>query len=147
MQSWKQHIQEIELWQQAVDKPIIFTEIGYSSYNGTTMHPEKPVRDETLDLQEQTMAYEAAMTSLHGKPWLRGLFWHFWDPRPEQGGLTDPGRVPQNKPAERIVDHWYHQTWSDSSARGSLDFPDLAVSGLICSGLDRLPDVRHYDSE
>jgi hypothetical protein len=111
LESWRTIIPRIESWQRKIDRPVILTEIGYSSYNGTTMHPWKAVTDEGLDLDEQVIAYQAAFQSFFGKPWLRGMFWHYWGTRSSSGGMNDRGVVPQNKPAEQVVQHWYGLNW------------------------------------
>jgi len=126
LERWKIHIYEMETWQATVGMPIILTEIGYSSYDGTTMHPEKGVTDEPVDLQEQAMGYHAAMASLFGRSWLRGIFWHYWDPRASWGGPTDRNFTPQNKPAEKIVGYWYHLDWDSPEMGAVSNYPSLS---------------------
>jgi hypothetical protein len=115
LESWRSIIPQIESWQRSINKPIILTEIGYSSYQGTTMHPWKGVTDEALDLDIQVIAYRAAFISFYGKPWLHGMFWHYWDPRSSWGGMNDRSMVPQNKPTEQVVQDWYGLNWNNGS--------------------------------
>jgi ligand-binding sensor domain-containing protein len=91
------------------DKPILITEIGYRSANGTIRTPWD-WDDLPLDLQEQANAYQAALAVLWDQPWLAGIYWWNWDVNPQKGGLEDKDYTPYGKPAERVLRAYYGGT-------------------------------------
>jgi hypothetical protein len=87
-------------------KPILITEIGYRSADGTIRTPWD-WEDLPLDLEEQADAYEAALAALWNQPWLAGIYWWNWDVNPQKGGLEDNGYSPHGKPAEDVLRTYY----------------------------------------
>lgn len=104
---WNNYIPDIESWIPTVGKQVIFTEIGFPSYDGGTMYPSKKWEGEPVDLQEQADAYEATLEALSGRQWVMGYYWWYWDWRPDAGGQNDASWLLQNKPAEKILSAWY----------------------------------------
>jgi len=105
--SWVIYAKEIETWHSTVDKPIIFTEIGYRSGNGTNMAPGNYWVELSVDLQEQVDCYEAAFQTLWNESWFYGFYWWNWETDPNAGGSDDTGYTPQNKPVQDVVTRWY----------------------------------------
>jgi hypothetical protein len=105
--AWTHHADEIETWLSTVNKPVIFTEIGYRSGDGTNMAPSNYWTDMTVDLQEQRDCYEAAFQTLWNRSWFYGFYWWTWIHDPEKGGPNDSYHTPQNKPAQDVVTQWY----------------------------------------
>jgi hypothetical protein len=91
------------------DKPILLTEIGYRSADGTTRAPWEWQSKPAVDLQEQADAYQAALEVLWGQPWLAGIYWWNWDTNPNKGGEADTDFTPHNKPAEEVLKAYYIQ--------------------------------------
>ena len=89
------------------NRPIILTEIGYRSVDGANRRPWEWQSGGTIDLQEQADCYRAALETLWGKPWLRGIYWWYWSTNPDQGGPEDVDFTPHNKPAERVLRSYY----------------------------------------
>jgi hypothetical protein len=89
------------------NRPIIFTEIGYRSVDGANQRPWEWQTSGTIDLQEQADCYRAALETLWGKPWLKGIYWWYWSTDPDQGGPEDMDFTPHNKPAERVLRSYY----------------------------------------
>jgi len=87
-------------------KPIVFTEIGYTSQNGTNTEPWTNV-SQTVDLQEQADCYQAALEVFKDKSWFNGWFWWDWETNPNAGGLADTNYTPQNKPCQNILYQYY----------------------------------------
>jgi hypothetical protein len=104
---WTNHADEIEEWLSTVNKPVIFTEIGYRSGDGTSNAPANYWTDMTVDLQEQRDCYEAAFQALWNRSWFYGFYWWTWTHKPAEGGATDSGHSPQNKPAQDVITYWY----------------------------------------
>jgi len=96
---WRFWIQRLRTWQAGIGKEIVFTEIGYTSQDGTNMRPFDFDISDRIDLQEQADAYRAALITLQGQSWVRGIFWWMWDPG-RTGGPNDRGYTPYGKPAQ-----------------------------------------------
>ncbi|UCC57649.1 MAG: hypothetical protein JSW14_04505 [Candidatus Bathyarchaeum sp.] len=105
--AWINHADGIEAWLSTVNKPVIFTEIGYRSSDGTNLAPSNWWSKMPIDLQEQRECYEAAFQTLWNRSWFYGFYWWTWIHIPERGGLDDYSHTPQNKPAQDVVTHWY----------------------------------------
>ncbi len=106
-QTWEWDASIIEAWQSIVNKPIIFTEIGYRSGNGSNMAPWDYWTQMDVDLQEQVDCYEAAFQTLWKKSWFYGFYWWNWETNPDAGGPYDSSFTPQNKPVENLITSWY----------------------------------------
>jgi hypothetical protein len=95
-------VDEIKSWQATIDKPVIFTEIGYQSADCAAAAPwAAPSTTPNCGLQAR--CYAAAFDVFGDEPWFQGVFWWAWDPWSDAGGCCDPGFTPQNKPAESVV--------------------------------------------
>ncbi|MCW3987892.1 MAG: hypothetical protein NWE87_06205 [Candidatus Bathyarchaeota archaeon] len=105
--SWTIYANEIEAWQLGVGKPVIFTEIGYRSGDGTNMAPGNYWIEMSVDLQEQVDCYEAAFQTLWNRSWFYGFYWWNWETDPNAGGSNNAGYTPQNKSAQSVVTSWY----------------------------------------
>jgi hypothetical protein len=92
-------------FQMAHGKPLIFTEIGYRSADGTNRAPWDWQASMGSDPGEQADCYQAAYEVWSGETaWMRGLFWWSWDvPAP---GAGDTGYNPRGKPAEDVLRQW-----------------------------------------
>ena len=104
---WKKWGEEIESWQQRVNKSIIFTEIGYCSLDGTNIEPWNWTYSDIVDLQEQADCYNATFQTFWNKEWLAGIYWWMWDTDPDVGGPLDKSYTPYKKPAEGVVKKYY----------------------------------------
>ncbi len=88
--------------------PILFTEIGYCSYDGTNTQPYTwEMENAVVDLQEQADCYRAAYEVFWNEPWFAGLYWWNWDPNMSHGGPYDLHYSPRNKPAAAIIAEFY----------------------------------------
>jgi len=92
-------------FQSARGMPLIFTEIGYRSADGTNRAPWDWAASMGSDSGEQADCYQAAYEVWSGETaWMRGLFWWSWDvPAPQAG---DTGYSPWGKPAEAVLRQW-----------------------------------------
>jgi hypothetical protein len=105
--AWNNQANEIETWLSTVNKPVIFTEIGYRSGDGTNTAPSNYWTDMPVDLQEQRDCYEAAFQTLWNRSWFYGFYWWTWIHDSTKGGPNDSSHTPQNKPAQDTVTQWY----------------------------------------
>jgi len=103
------YLSRLESLSQKFQKPIVISEIGYLSADGTNTDPPnfQKFAQAPLDLQEQADCYEAVFEVLWGKPWLAGIFWWQWLVNTTAGGINDKNETPQGKPAEQILKRFY----------------------------------------
>jgi uncharacterized membrane protein len=86
-------------------KPVIFTEIGYKSTDGTNREPWNFGLSGAVDTAEQRDCYEAAFTVWSQQSsWMRGFFWWAWPVPPP--AANDGDYNPRSKPAETILRTW-----------------------------------------
>jgi hypothetical protein len=105
--AWVNYADEIEVWVATVNMPVILTEIGYRSGDGTNMAPSNYWSDMAVDLQEQRDCYEAAFQTLWNRGWFYGFYWWTWIYDPTEGGPNDSNHTPQNKLAQDTITQWY----------------------------------------
>jgi hypothetical protein len=88
-------------------KPVIFTEVGFSSYEGTHRQPWEDEPGGAYSAEAQAVGYEAIFRGFHDKPWLQGMFW--W--KVGTNGMSQQGRngahAPWGKPAMDVLKNWY----------------------------------------
>ncbi len=89
-------------------RPVLITEIGFPAVRGAAIRPwEWPGRDDPVDLEEQSRAYEATFRALWPQPWLAGLYFWKWPLDGRGGGPGDPEYTPRGKPAARVLASYY----------------------------------------
>lgn len=108
---WKPHVDAIREVQARVQRPVLFTEIGYRSWRDAAARPwEWPERDDDsgFDAVLQERLYEAFFRTFWHQDWVAGAYWWKWFPRHSAvGGQGDIGFTPQNKPAADVMSAWY----------------------------------------
>lgn len=106
-QGWTPFIQQIERVSGSNGKPILFTEYGYRSVEGTAIKPWESYNKLPESAVAQQQALEVLYQSVWNKHWMAGGFlwkWKMLESRWE-GRATD--YTPQHKPAEEVVKKWY----------------------------------------
>jgi hypothetical protein len=113
--TWRAHA--IARFQARWRKPLLFTEVGYSSAQGTA---EAPFNEGGWppDQQVQANCYQALFAAWASVPWFAGSMFWFWstDTSPDPNGT---GFAVQNKAALSVVESWYDgprlvNSWPDS---------------------------------
>ena len=90
---------------QSRGKPVLFTEIGYRSMDGTNKAPWDWQVTAGVDNAEQADCYEAMFTVWSGETsWMKGAFWWSWSVGQPTAG--DTGYEPWTKPAEAVLKRW-----------------------------------------
>jgi hypothetical protein len=105
--AWAPHVAVLASLSSNWERPVIFTEIGYRSVDGSNRRPWDFNVSGPVDLQEQADAYQATFESVYDQPWLAGMFWWAWTTDPFQGGPCDDSYTPHDKPAEDVLRAWY----------------------------------------
>ncbi len=76
---WQFWINRLENWHEKIGKDVIFTEIGYTSRNGTNTRPYDFNMRTSIDVDEQADCYKAALRAVSGIEWIKGVHWWRWD--------------------------------------------------------------------
>ncbi|MBN2447935.1 MAG: hypothetical protein JXO22_14480, partial [Phycisphaerae bacterium] len=108
VQRWKPIYRDITAWQRRIDKPVVFTEVGWCSQSGASVQPWNYYRSEKATPEgheEQRRLYEAFLTVWEGAPEVGGIIWWEWNTSP--GGDDDYGYTPKGKPAEAVLRDWF----------------------------------------
>jgi len=106
---WKKWKAKLNQLRKNVDKPIIFTEIGYASTSHAPQTPWKGGIYGNANPEIQAKCYEAFFKAVWNEPWMAGAYWWKWDTNVHAGGLHNRQFTPQNKPAEKIIAKHYKQ--------------------------------------
>jgi hypothetical protein len=109
---WNNIVHDLAVFSSDVGRPILLTEIGYRSIDGSNREPWNYEMTGLVDLDEQSDCYEAALSALRDQAWLQGLCW--WN---RTVGIeemdTDYGI--ESKPAEAVLRIYYLDTsWMKS---------------------------------
>lgn len=99
-QRWREQIHALRRRRAIDDVPLMFTEIGYHSQDGTARHPWDYTLGRPLDLDEQRLAYEAFFEAWRDDPALAGLYIYTWF---GTGGPHDGDYTPRGKPAAAVI--------------------------------------------
>ncbi len=102
--AWRNVYMELMRWQHRINKPLLFTEVGYLSQQGTAAWPWKEGADEALDLEIQRRCYEAFRRVWNDEQRVTGVYfwnWFGW------GGPTSKEYTPRNKPAAQEIAEWF----------------------------------------
>ncbi len=105
---WQEWLGRLEVWHRHVNKPVIFTEIGYTSRDGTNMHPYRFDLRSPLDMAEQADCYRAAFHAFREIPFLKGAFWWYW--RVDSGGGAGNGDYP---PTGKVAEEVLRSAWGE----------------------------------
>jgi len=109
MEAWKRWLPEIQDWQEKVNMPIIFPEVGYRSSVGAAKQPWDHSPGPQVDLELQKNCYKALVDTFWDKNWFYGIYWWNWGTDVRMGGKTNRGFTPQNKPAQDYIEKLYRR--------------------------------------
>lgn len=104
---WEKWKNEIGAWQAGINRPVIFTEIGYASTKSAPTAPWKNGMEGNADPEMQAKCYKAFFETVWNSSWLAGVYWWRWSPSTHSGGKNNRHFTPQNKPAEKILEANY----------------------------------------
>jgi hypothetical protein len=108
VERWQPIKRDILAWQRRIERPILFTEVGWCSQAGAATAPWNYYQDQNATpgaLEEQRRLYEAFIRVWDDTPEIMGAIWWEWDNSP--GGPGDYGYTPKRKPAEALLRQWF----------------------------------------
>jgi hypothetical protein len=106
--AWKPIKRGILRWQERIDRPLLFTEVGWCSQEGASIEPWNYYHDPKATpggLEEQLRCYRAFMRTWDDTPEVGGVIWWEWTTDP--GGPQDFNYTPRGKPAEVALREWF----------------------------------------
>ena len=106
---WTKHADALEKWlkDSNLGKPLILTEVGYDTVEGSNKQPWRVLPTLTTykeSQDEQANCLEALLTVLSKRPWFKGFYWWNYFPRPDLGPL---GYTLRGKKGEAILSEWF----------------------------------------
>jgi len=110
--------EKIERVAKKFHKPVLISEIGFTSSARPWLRPHDDNTGAPLDFEAQRRCYEAIFQAVWGKPWLAGIYWWKWPTMLDNGGSTDDNFTPNGKPAAEAVAQWYRKAGQSSSRTG-----------------------------
>jgi len=113
--AWVDHLDDLERMSERLDRPLLFTEIGYRSVGYAAAEPWRwPERNETAEPRPDLQAelYSAFFQQVWHRPWFAGAVVWKWRPGPvgdDRRGRDALDFTVRDKPAERIIAEWYRR--------------------------------------
>jgi hypothetical protein len=106
--AWRTHALEIDKWlkDNKINNPVIFTEIGYCSADGTNIQPWNVLSnlsEKYIDQQEQADCLDALLVVCSRYHWFKGLYWWNYFPQERWSPL---GYTIRGKKAEEVFSDW-----------------------------------------
>ena len=114
-QAWGKHRNQIEKYSREVQKPILFTEMGYQSTDFTTHKPWESYSKHPDNDTLQADAYKAFFEEIWQEKWMAGCFVWKWFPamkREKDLGKKHEFRdkyTPQGKAGEAVLKNYFQK--------------------------------------
>lgn len=106
-------VEKIRAVATAHNKPVLITEIGFTSNAQPWKNPHQEDRQAAVDVDAQRRCYEAIYQAFFGSGanpnWLAGMYWWKWPSTLDEGGPRDRQFTPNGKPAAQVAARWYKQ--------------------------------------
>ncbi len=111
-EGWDPHKKMLSDLSARINRPILFTELGYRNVEDAAAQPWRwPTRDElyttALNNQLQARLFAAFFNEFWNEPWFSGVIIWKWHGDLERRRTANTGFTPQGKPSENIIRHWY----------------------------------------
>lgn len=100
---WTPWVARMKALHDGTGKPVLVTELGYTSRAGTATAPAEE-GDGAISATAQTNAYQAAFAQLGHRDWVSGIVIWEWS---ADGRATAGGYSPQGKPAQAVLTRWF----------------------------------------
>lgn len=101
--AWRPIREQFKQWQRQKNIPLLFSELGYTSQDGTNQHPWNFLIPNVSDMQEQKDCYKAFL-EVWKEEELFGVIFYEWF---GVGGEKDFGYTPRGKPALEVAKQWF----------------------------------------
>lgn len=103
--AWAPVVAELRAAHEDTGKPVLLTELGYPSRQGSAAAPAAEDVGRPVDKRGQARAYTAALRTLRRLPYIAGIYWWEWatDARDHEADGGSGNYNPCGKPAARVV--------------------------------------------
>ncbi len=108
--SWKPIKKKILAWQAKIDRPIVFTEVGWPSQKGCAKEPWNYYGSKTPDLATQAKCFQAFFDTWRGVEAVGGVLiweWRNHTPSPSDEIPEECSYVPMGKPAMKVIQEYF----------------------------------------
>ncbi|MCG8329061.1 MAG: hypothetical protein MI974_15310 [Chitinophagales bacterium] len=93
---------------QQYNRPLLFTEIGYTSTSTPWVQPHLDGTHQSYDGIAQKKCYEVVMENLPGQTeWCKGILWWKYPSYTNHGGEGHTGFTPNDKPTEAVLKDYF----------------------------------------
>jgi hypothetical protein len=93
------------------DRPVLFTEAGFSSSSYALTEPWRPgpnrAASDSVRLDLQAEGWQTLLAELWRRDFVWGVYAWKWHPNPAWGGPKNADHTPQGKPALKIISRFY----------------------------------------
>jgi hypothetical protein len=108
--NWRKYIEKMESVSTKFNKPILFTEIGYKSIQGTSKKPWEwnGIKNlySKISKKEQLLSYQAFFNTIWTKPWFHGVHLWEWQGQGESDGNNANFTI-EGKPSLNIIAKYF----------------------------------------
>lgn len=104
-QAWKPWVRRLAALSSRYRQPVLFTELGYTSRQGTASAPATEGSG-AVDQISQARAYEAAYRTFASIGWFAGIYGWDWSADGHNGATADGSYRPGGKLAEASIRYW-----------------------------------------
>jgi hypothetical protein len=91
----------------AFGKPVILTEVGFTSTPAPWVEPYERDRGAPADELSQARCYQAICDALSERSTCAGVYWWKWPSDLSHGGAGHTGYTPNGKTAEEVFENWF----------------------------------------
>lgn len=106
--AFEQVIAKAKAVSEKYGKPLVFTEIGFTSTTSPWIQPHKDGRGKSYDGQSQLKCYKIVMEVLKEQgDWCHGILWWKYPSYLSNGGDGHTGFTPNDKPTEKILQEYF----------------------------------------
>ncbi len=105
-QSWNYWLNLLEQFSIYQKKPVLITETGFRSMDGTAQNPGDWSYTGQINLQLQACCYESLLSQVSSFPKINGVFWWQWE-LGNVGGPLNGDYTPHGKPAEEVIKKYW----------------------------------------
>ncbi len=112
VEGWEKYEPVLRELSAKYDKPVLFTEIGYKSVEGSTIKPWEWNGEGKTSQKEQANALRATHKSFTGSQYLAGIFiWkYFTDMQSYEKPNVEKGFTPYKKLGEKVLTDWFNSS-------------------------------------
>jgi len=108
LKAWEPIKQDVLAWQAKINRPIMFTEVGWPNQETCAQYPWNYYASSNPDPQAQANCFEAFFRTWINEPTVAGyIIWEWQNSPDETTGPEHIGYIPTGKPAMDVINKYY----------------------------------------